>query len=333
MSRCASKCSTAIGPCSACIARSTGSAMVWSPPRHQQLAVARQLAGAGLDLADGLADVERVDRQVTGVGDLLGAERRHLQRRVVRAAAAGTLPGCAPGRTGRPAGSSPRCRTAARGRRRRSPGTSSRRGSRANVGGPAYRGTYCPSTGPTVTSPYGTSTVWAPLGTPCRRRGRACTGRVASMVRSGGTVTDTPPGASASTARCRDVGGGDVGGRRGPDQAGLRDPPRPGWGCRPSGRGHVGAPRRSSGAVCPCQVRRREDLDPLLERAGIVFFSSSNSGSDRPRGPGRGVAALGVVVAADLGVGHRRDGWSTGRASTPGACSSRPCRGSPTSRS
>ena len=42
-----------------------------------------QLVGGALDRGDRLADVERVDRDVAGVGDLLGGERLDVEPRVV----------------------------------------------------------------------------------------------------------------------------------------------------------------------------------------------------------------------------------------------------------
>ena len=49
----------------------------------------QQGTGAPLDRADRVVDVERVDRQVARVGDLLAGEYRHLQGRVVRPEQAG----------------------------------------------------------------------------------------------------------------------------------------------------------------------------------------------------------------------------------------------------
>ena len=68
----------------AAAARSRGSAMVWSPPMVTSLVPSRgELAGGGLDGLDRLVDVERVHRDVAGVGHLGDLERRHVQRRVV----------------------------------------------------------------------------------------------------------------------------------------------------------------------------------------------------------------------------------------------------------
>ncbi len=46
MSRWASKCTTAIGPCISCITRSSGNAMVWSPPMVISLAPVSTIARA-----------------------------------------------------------------------------------------------------------------------------------------------------------------------------------------------------------------------------------------------------------------------------------------------
>ena len=53
--------------------------------RHQSRAVLAQLFRCGGNGGDRLVDVERVDGDVAGVGDLLRAERVHILRRVVRA--------------------------------------------------------------------------------------------------------------------------------------------------------------------------------------------------------------------------------------------------------
>ena len=84
MSRCASKCSRATGPClfggGAQQRQRDG---VVAAEGHQAGAVGGQLERGGLDGLDGLVDVERVDGDVAGVGDLGDLERRHVQRRVV----------------------------------------------------------------------------------------------------------------------------------------------------------------------------------------------------------------------------------------------------------
>ena len=50
---------------------------------QQRGARSSRLARRALDRGDRLVDVERVDGDVAGVGDLLGGERRHVERRVV----------------------------------------------------------------------------------------------------------------------------------------------------------------------------------------------------------------------------------------------------------
>ncbi len=136
MSRCASKCSTAIGPWSRCSERSSGSAMVWSPPRVISLVPsAAQLVGGALDGGDRLVEVERVDRDVAGVGHLLHGERLDVQPRVVGPQQLGRGADVRRARTGRRGGRTPRSRTGCRPRRRRcaAPG-------RCAAGGRRWRG-------------------------------------------------------------------------------------------------------------------------------------------------------------------------------------------------
>ena len=59
---------------------------MWSPPIDNRCdAPESELLGARLDLRDRLLDVERVARDVAGVGDLLRGERAHVEPRVVGA--------------------------------------------------------------------------------------------------------------------------------------------------------------------------------------------------------------------------------------------------------
>jgi hypothetical protein len=57
--------------------------MVWSPPKVISLVPPSLDVGGVLDGGDGLADVERVDRHVAGVGHLLHGEGLHVQPGVV----------------------------------------------------------------------------------------------------------------------------------------------------------------------------------------------------------------------------------------------------------
>ena len=70
---------------------------------EQRRPVGPDVGDGGVDLLDRLGEVERVDRDVTGVGHLLDAERVHVLRRVVRpqqlrrvADVPGTEPGARP---------------------------------------------------------------------------------------------------------------------------------------------------------------------------------------------------------------------------------------------
>jgi hypothetical protein len=65
---------------------------VVSAERQEVVRSAERPAGPLLDLADGLADVERVGHDVAGVGDLLGGERVDIERRMVGAEQPGGLP-------------------------------------------------------------------------------------------------------------------------------------------------------------------------------------------------------------------------------------------------
>ena len=82
-------------------------------------AAVAQLVGSALDGGDRLGEVERVDRDVAGVGHLLYGERLDVQPRVVGPQQLGRARGCGPGRTGRRAGRRRRSRTGRRPRRRR----------------------------------------------------------------------------------------------------------------------------------------------------------------------------------------------------------------------
>ena len=122
--------------------------MVWSPPEGDQLrAAVAQFVGGALDGGDRLADVERVDRDVAGVGHLLHGERLDVQPRMVGPQQLG----CGADVTGpepraRPIGDAGVERDA--DDRDIGVVTSSVRGRRAKVAGPAYRGTRVASTGP-----------------------------------------------------------------------------------------------------------------------------------------------------------------------------------------
>ena len=73
-------------PARSAAARSSGRAMVWSPPRVTSLLpVGGQVQGVLLDRLDGLVDVERVHGHVAGVGHLDVLERADVPGRVVRA--------------------------------------------------------------------------------------------------------------------------------------------------------------------------------------------------------------------------------------------------------
>ncbi len=86
MSRCASKCSTATGPCSRVHGAQEGQRdRVVAADHDEPVGAARASARAPASIsAHGLGDVERVGDDVAGIGDLLGAEREHVLRGVVR---------------------------------------------------------------------------------------------------------------------------------------------------------------------------------------------------------------------------------------------------------
>jgi len=61
------------------VARSSGYAIVWSPPMASRWPASARSSGGGLDLADRLGDVERVAGDVARVGDLLLGQRPDLE--------------------------------------------------------------------------------------------------------------------------------------------------------------------------------------------------------------------------------------------------------------
>ena len=135
-------------------ARSSGQAMVWSPPIAEQAAgLAEQRGGGRLDLVDGLLDVERVARRCRRRPPPAARRTAPPPGPGATGAAAGSPAGPRPGRSGRPAGRTCRCRTGRRPPPRRSRATSSRRGSSAKVGGPAKRGVRLASIGPRSARP------------------------------------------------------------------------------------------------------------------------------------------------------------------------------------
>ena len=83
VSRWASKCTSATGPCLRCIDRRSGRTTVWSPPMlTSDAGPLEHLVRPTLDLGDRLHDVERVARDVAGVGALEERERLHLVDRM-----------------------------------------------------------------------------------------------------------------------------------------------------------------------------------------------------------------------------------------------------------
>jgi hypothetical protein len=65
------------------MARSNGSAIVWSPPIVTSPPTgSRRPRGTGLDIGHGLIDGKRVHRQIAGVGHLVHRERMDVERRV-----------------------------------------------------------------------------------------------------------------------------------------------------------------------------------------------------------------------------------------------------------